>query len=65
MTKSKTFQQKMTELEELLAWFESDEVQLEGALEKYEAALKLSKELETELTTAKNKIETLNQKFSV
>lgn len=64
MTKAKTFKQKMTELEALLAWFESDEVNLEEATTKYQQALELGKELEAELNSAKNKIEVLNKKFS-
>lgn len=65
MTKDNhTFKQKMAQLEELLAWFESDQVTLEAAVEKYEQALALSKELEEELKLAKNKIEIINKKFT-
>lgn len=59
-----TFKEKLAQLEELLAWFESDEVTLELAVEKYEQALNLSKELEHELKEAKNKIEVINQKLN-
>lgn len=64
MTKAKSFQQKMTELDELIAWFDSDQIELEQAIEKYDQALKLSQELEQELSEAKNKIEIINKKFS-
>ena len=64
MTKAKSFKEKMTELDTLLEWFDSEEVNLDEAVQKYEQALELSKELETELTSAKNKIEVLNKKFS-
>jgi exodeoxyribonuclease VII small subunit len=64
MTKAKSFKEKMSELEALLEWFDSEEVNLDEAVKKYEQALELSKELETELTSAKNKIEVLNKKFS-
>lgn len=64
MASAKSFQQKMAELDEILAWFESDEVSLDDAVEKYEQAKKLSAELEKELTEAKNKIEIIDKKFS-
>ena len=58
------FKTKMKQLDELLAWFESDQVNLEEATKKYEAALKLAKELELQLTEAKNTVEVIKQKFS-
>lgn len=58
------FSSKMQELEELLAWFESGELSVEEALKKYEQAIKLAKELEKELETAKNKVEILKQNFA-
>ncbi len=64
MASAKSFQQKMAELDEILDWFESDEVSLDDAVEKYEQAKKLSAELEKELTEAKNKIEIIDKKFS-
>lgn len=64
MANTKSFKQKMDELDEILAWFESDKVTLNEAVAKYEAAKKLSAELEKELTEAKNKIEIIDKKFS-
>lgn len=61
--KNTSFADKMKELESLLQWFESDEVELELAVKKYEQALSLCKELEEHLKTAKNQIEVINKKF--
>ena len=61
---TKSFQEKLLELEELLTWFESDEVTLEDAVSKYEYAQKLSSELEDELMSARNKIEVIKKKFT-
>ena len=44
MAKDKSFQEKMAELDDILVWFESDEVNLEQSVEKYEQALVLSKD---------------------
>lgn len=63
-SQKRSFNQKMQELEELLAWFESGEVGVEEALKKYEAAIKLAKELEKELEEAKNKVEVIKQNFA-
>jgi exodeoxyribonuclease VII small subunit len=60
----RSFNSKMQELEELLDWFESGDVNVEEAIKKYEAAIKLAKELETELQEAKNKVEIIKQNFA-
>lgn len=59
-----TIAQKLEQLEDLLAWFESDSITVEASLEKYEQALKLAKELETQLQTAKNQVEIIKKKFN-
>lgn len=59
-----TIAKKIEELEALLTWFESEEITVEEALEKYEQALKLSKELEGQLKDAKNQVEVIKQKFT-
>jgi exodeoxyribonuclease VII small subunit len=60
----RSFSEKMQELEELLNWFEGGEVNVEEAIKKYEAAIKLAKELEKELKEAKNKVEIIKQNFA-
>jgi len=52
-----TVTEKMAQLDELLAWFDSDEFELEQAIEKYEAARKLAADIETSLVALKNEIE--------
>lgn len=63
--KNETIAEKLEKLEQLLAWFESEEITVEEALKKYEEALQLSKELESQLKNAKNQIEVVKKKFSV
>lgn len=60
---SKTIDEKRRELDELLAWFESDDFKLEEAIEKFESASKLADEITAELDEYKNKIEVLTRKF--
>lgn len=62
--KKQTIAEKLDKLEELLAWFESEEITVEEALAKYEQALGLSKELETQLEKAKNQVEVIKKKFA-
>ncbi len=59
----KTIQQKMNQLSELVAWFESDEFELETAIEKYKTAEALAGEIETDLSQLKNEITVLKAKF--
>ena len=65
MTKNndKTIQEKITELDTLVAWFDSDEFTLESALEKFKQAETLAKTIEKDLSSLKNEIEIVKQKF--
>ena len=59
MTKSKTaknYKQLSDELSEIVEWFESDSVNLDEAIEKYQQATQLLDEIEKYLKTAENKI---------
>lgn len=47
---NKTITQKMQDLTALVAWFESDEFELEKALDKYKDAEKLAAEIEHDLS---------------
>ncbi len=61
--KNSNLQQKLAQLDELVAWFENDDVDIEQALKKFEAAEKLADEIGDELKSAKNKIEIIKKKF--
>jgi len=61
--KTKTYKQLSTELEAIINWFESGDVDLEEAIAKYDEAAKLIAQLEKHLKSAENKIKkiTLSQ----
>ena len=59
----KTVTQKIAELGEFVAWFESDEFELEQAIAKYKEAEKLADEVEHDLSALKNEVTVLKQKF--
>ena len=59
----KTIQEKMNQLSELVAWFESDEFELEAAIEKYKTAETLEGDIEKDLSELKNEITVLKTKF--
>ena len=44
------------ELDNMLEWFESDDLDVDEAIVNYEKAIKLAKELEDYLTKAENKL---------
>lgn len=60
---NKTVQDKMTELSELVAWFQSGAFNLEEALDKFKTAEKLAEEIEKDLTKLKNDIKVVKKKF--
>ncbi len=61
---NKNYQQLSAELAEVIEWFESDKVNLDEAVAKYEQAWGLIKEIEKYLKTAENKVRKITTKFS-
>jgi exodeoxyribonuclease VII small subunit len=60
---AKTYQQLSDDFAELVAWFESDQVNLDEAVAKYEQAMELLAQMENYLKTAQNKIKKITAKF--
>ena len=54
--KEKSYQQLAAELAEIIDWFESDNVDLDQAIVKYQAATKLLQQMENYLKTAQNTV---------
>ena len=63
--KSSDLSKKLEELEKLVAWFESDEIDIEQAIDKFEAGSKLADEIREQLATLENKITVLTERFDV
>lgn len=62
-TKGKTVQEKLNELSELVAWFQSPEFKLEDAFDKFKQSETLAEEIEKDLTKLKNDIQVVKKKF--
>jgi len=60
---TKNYQQLATELNQLIEWFEGDSVNLDEAVDKYEQAMSLLKQMEEHLKTAENKVKKIAVKF--
>lgn len=61
--KNKTIEEKMNELRDMAAWFESDEFSLTHASEKFKTAATLAKEIEHDLSEMENDVILLKQSF--
>lgn len=61
--KSKTVQDKLAELSELVEWFQSSTFSLEDAVAKFKQAEQLAEEIEKDLTKLKNDIKVVQQRF--
>lgn len=61
--KPESYQQMADELNGLIEWFESDSVNLDEAVDKYEQAIDLLAEMESFLKTAENKVKKIALKF--
>lgn len=60
---NKGVQTKLSELSELVAWFQSAAFNLEEALEKFKQAEALAESIEKDLTKLKNEITVVKKKF--
>lgn len=56
-------QEKLKQLSELVAWFQSAAFKLEDAFEKFQQAEALAEEIEKDLTKLKNDIKIVKKKF--
>jgi len=57
------FGAKLQELETITEWFESDKVDLNAALTKFERGMELASELKKELGEVENRVEKIKQRF--
>ena len=64
MTNQKNISEKMSQLEEAVTWFNSDDFKLEEVENRYKDAIKLATEIEEDLDNLKNKITVLKEDFS-
>lgn len=60
---NKTISEKTAELNELVAWFDSDDFTLEAALDKFKEAELLAATIEKDLAQLQNDIQVVKQKF--
>lgn len=60
----KTITQKIADLEQMIAWFESEDFTPEQAVDKFTNAEKLATNIKIDLDNFKNEINVIKQKFS-
>lgn len=60
----KTIQDKIDDLDKLVAWFDGDDFQLEQASEKLKQAAALATEIENDLQSIANDIQIVKQSFA-
>ena len=59
----KTVQEKMNQLSELVAWFQSAHFSLEEAVDRYKQAETIAEEIQADLTSLKNEIKVIKRQF--
>lgn len=62
--KTSSINAKITNLDEQVQWFYSDDFDLDQAEAKYKAATALAKDIEKDLEGLKNRIEVIDKDFS-
>lgn len=53
---NRSLREQMEQLEEILAWFDSDEFELEAAVERYQQAARVAERIDQRLREIKNKV---------
>lgn len=61
--KTTNFKQQLDELEKIVEWFESEEVDVDQALEKFQRGMELVSSLEKWLDEAENTVQEITQAF--
>jgi exodeoxyribonuclease VII small subunit len=61
--KKHSIAEKTARLDKLVEWFDSDEFELELALDKFKEAEKLAAEIEHDLMELKNEVNVIKKKF--
>lgn len=54
---------KLEELQELVRWFESDEMDIDMAMEKYKEVKKLAADIETSLAEIEGQVKVVRDEF--
>lgn len=65
MSPPKNLNQQLQELDELLAWFEQPDIDLEEALQKFDQGLVLAESIKKRLVKVENKITVLKERFDI
>ena len=64
MTKNNaTVQDKITELKQLVDWFDGEDFSLEASIDQFKKAEQLAKEIETDLKSLQNEITVVKKSF--
>jgi exonuclease VII small subunit len=61
--KKPSIAEKTAKLDELVAWFDSDDFELEQALDRFKDDEKLAAEIEQDLVRLKNEVTVIKKKF--
>jgi exodeoxyribonuclease VII small subunit len=60
-----TLQQQLAQLDELLAWFDQPDLDLDQALDKFDEGVKLTEDIKKRLATFENKVTVLKKRFDL
>lgn len=63
MSEKNSIKEKIAKLDELISWFDSNDFDIEIAIEKFKEAEKLSNNIEKDLNDLKNEVNIIKQKF--
>ena len=62
---NRSLREQMEQLEEILAWFDSDEFELEAAVECYQQAARVAEQIDQRLREIKNKVTIITEDAAV
>ncbi len=63
MSRTKKLSEKLAELDQLVSWFDNEDLDIDEAIEKFDEVGTLTGDIKAELEVLENKITVLKQKF--
>ena len=60
----KSLSDQLKDLDELIAWFDQDDFDLDEALKRFDEGIKLTEQIEARLSQLENKITVLKRRFA-
>lgn len=61
--KNKSLKERLAELDQILEWFDTADIDLDEAMQKFEQGTKLAEDIKNDIANLENKVEVIKHKI--